>query len=170
MRMWVWSLALLNRLRIWYYCKLWCRSQTWLRSDIAVAVAQAGSCSSDSTPSLGTSICLTCGPIKKRKEPFLGNWAVRKKAGAPTVAQQDWQCLESAGTQVRCPAQWLKIQHCHSCSLGCNHGLDLIPGLGVPNAERQPKKKKERSKFNRRRGSFQVAARAQTTESHRSEC
>ena len=40
---------------------LWCRSQTWLGSSIAVAVVQAGSYSSDSTPSLGTSICHQCG-------------------------------------------------------------------------------------------------------------
>ena len=36
-------------------CELWRRSQTWLRSHVAVAVAEAGSCSSDLTPSLGTS-------------------------------------------------------------------------------------------------------------------
>ena len=32
------SLALLSGLRIWRYCELWCRSQTPLRSDVAVAV------------------------------------------------------------------------------------------------------------------------------------
>ena len=31
-------------------CELWCRSQTWLRCGIAMAVVEAGSCSSDSTP------------------------------------------------------------------------------------------------------------------------
>ena len=44
--------------------ELWCRSKTWLGSGIAVAVA--GSCSSDSTPSLGTSICCRCGPKKQK--------------------------------------------------------------------------------------------------------
>ena len=39
----------------------------WLGSCVAVAVAQGSSCSSDSTPSLGTSICCRCGP-KKTKE------------------------------------------------------------------------------------------------------
>ena len=34
-------------------------------SGIAVAVAWASSCSSDSTPSLGISICHGCGPKKK---------------------------------------------------------------------------------------------------------
>ena len=40
----------------------------WLESDIAVAVAQAGSCSSDLTPSPGTSICCKCGDKKKKKK------------------------------------------------------------------------------------------------------
>ena len=40
--------------------ELWCRSQIQLGSHMAVALAQAGSCSSDSTPSTGTSICPGC--------------------------------------------------------------------------------------------------------------
>ena len=56
---WVKDLALLE---------LWCRSQTQLRSHVTVAVVQAGSCSFDSTPSLGTSICHRCGPKKKKKK------------------------------------------------------------------------------------------------------
>ena len=47
--------------------ELWCRSQTQLGSGIVVAVVQVGSCSSDSTPSLETSICHGCGPKKKKK-------------------------------------------------------------------------------------------------------
>ena len=39
MKMQVWSLALLRRLRIQHCHELWCRSQTRLRSGIAVAVA-----------------------------------------------------------------------------------------------------------------------------------
>ena len=58
-------------LRLW----LGCRSHSRLGSCIAVGVAQAGSCSSHSTPSLGTSICLGGGPKKKIK-------------GVPVVAQQ----------------------------------------------------------------------------------
>ena len=51
-------------------CQLWCRSQTWLRSGIAVvvAVAVASSCRSNSPRSLGTSICCMCAPKKKRKK------------------------------------------------------------------------------------------------------
>ena len=47
-----------------------CRLQTRLGSDVAVAVAvvEAGSYSSNSTPSLGTSICRRCGPKKQKKK------------------------------------------------------------------------------------------------------
>ena len=34
----------------------------WLGSGVAVAAVEASSSSSDSTPSLGTSICCRCGP------------------------------------------------------------------------------------------------------------
>lgn len=40
----------------------------WLRSWIAMAVAEVGSCSSDSTPSLGTSMWYGCGPKNQHKE------------------------------------------------------------------------------------------------------
>ena len=39
-----------------------------LRPSIAVAVVQAGSCSSNLTPSLGTSICPRCSPKKQKKK------------------------------------------------------------------------------------------------------
>ena len=45
--------------------ELWCRPQTWLGSSVAVAVA---ACSSDSTPSPGTSMCRGCSPKKKKKK------------------------------------------------------------------------------------------------------
>ena len=53
---------------------LWCRSQMWLGSGVAVAVAQAGGDSSDMTPSLGPFISCGCGPKKtkqtnKQKKP-----------------------------------------------------------------------------------------------------
>ena len=44
-------------------CKLWCRVHVQLGS--GVAVAQASSCISDSTPSLGTSICHRFGPKRQ---------------------------------------------------------------------------------------------------------
>ena len=46
--------------------ELWCRLKMWLGSRIAVAVAD--SCSSYSTPSLGTTLCRSCGSKKKKKK------------------------------------------------------------------------------------------------------
>ena len=66
MRTQVQSLALLSGLRIWGCHELWFRSQTPLRSYIAMAVAQASGCSSNSTPCLGTFKYCTCGPKKKK--------------------------------------------------------------------------------------------------------
>ena len=57
MRLWVRSLALLRGLRIRRCRELWCRRQTRLGSRIAVALVQAGGYSSDSIPSLATSMC-----------------------------------------------------------------------------------------------------------------
>ena len=54
------SLASISGLGIWRCCELWCGSRTYLESHVAVTVAVAvvvaGSCSSDSTPSLGISM------------------------------------------------------------------------------------------------------------------
>ena len=68
MRIWVWTLDSLSELRIWCCCDLWCRSPSWLRSCVAVAVVQASSCSSDLTPNLRTSTCCGCGPKKAGKK------------------------------------------------------------------------------------------------------
>ena len=67
MRLWVRSVAKISGLRIGHCHELWCRLQTWLRTGIAVALAVAGSCSSDSTPSPGTSLCWGCGPQNKKQ-------------------------------------------------------------------------------------------------------
>ena len=48
--------------------ELWRRSQTWLGSGVAVAGVKAGSYCSDSTPSLGTSMCLRCSPKKQKNK------------------------------------------------------------------------------------------------------
>ena len=66
MRLKVRSLTLLSGLRIWPCHELWCRSQR--RLGFEVAVAKAGSYSSNLTYSLGTSICRRCGPTKTKDE------------------------------------------------------------------------------------------------------
>ena len=73
MRTRVQSLALLSGLRIWVCRELWCRLQMLLWS--GVAVAQAGSCSSNSTAGLGISTCCRYG-LKKQKKIF---WKSVKK-------------------------------------------------------------------------------------------
>ena len=56
MKLQVPSLASLSRLRMQRCRKLWCRLQTRLGSCASVAVAQAGNCSSNWTPSLGAAL------------------------------------------------------------------------------------------------------------------
>ena len=73
LRLWVQSLASLSGLRIRHCHKLWCRSQMRLGSGVAVALGQAGSCSSNWTPSLGTSTYHRCGPKKQTKKKGKGN-------------------------------------------------------------------------------------------------
>ena len=62
--------GLLSGLRIQHCHVLWCRLQMGLGSRVAVAVAEASSYTSSSTPSLGTSTWHKCSPPpkKKRKE------------------------------------------------------------------------------------------------------
>ena len=82
------SLASLSELRIQHCRELWYRSQTRHGPRISVTVAQACSCSSNSTPSLGTSICFGCGPKKKKKKCCHDlNIHVEQAAGSPASMQ-----------------------------------------------------------------------------------
>ena len=56
----------LGRLSIQCCHELWCRSQMRLRPWVALTEAEAGRCSSHSTPSLGTSVCHMGGPKKHK--------------------------------------------------------------------------------------------------------
>ena len=67
MKMRVWSLALLSRLRIRGRHELQGRSQMQLGSHVAVAMA--GTWISNSTPNLRTSMCCRCSPKKHKKPP-----------------------------------------------------------------------------------------------------
>ena len=70
LKTWLVSLHSLIALRIHHCYMLHCRLQMQLGSCVAVAVAvavvSAGSCSSDSTSSLGTAICHRYSPKKKK--------------------------------------------------------------------------------------------------------
>ena len=60
----------------------------WLRSDVAVAVVQAGSCNSNETPSLGTSTCRRCSPEKKQKKKVC-------YGAGPAVEETRWRELDA---------------------------------------------------------------------------
>ena len=67
MRIWIWSLAFLSGSVIQCCCELWYRLQARLRFPRCCGCGKASSYSSNSTPSLGTSICHKCGLKKKKR-------------------------------------------------------------------------------------------------------
>ena len=71
MRMQVPSLALLCGFMTQHCRKLRCTLQMKLGSGVAIAMAVAGSCSSDSTPSLGIATCRRYGCKKKKKKKMI---------------------------------------------------------------------------------------------------
>ena len=118
MRTQVRSLATLSRLRIWRCHELWYRSQMWLRSHIAVAVAWAGTYSSDSTRSLGTSICPGYGLKKKKKKespydpaiPILGIYLDKTIIQKDTCTPMFIRNSMPRHGQPKCPSadEWIK--------------------------------------------------------------
>ena len=73
----------------------------WLRSSVAVAAVEAGSCSADWTPSLGTSTCRSVA-LKSRKETFR-----RAQRRALLCSQEETGVVTTMGLQgqesERCP-------------------------------------------------------------------
>ena len=95
---WVWSLALLSELTIWCCSELWCRLQTPLGSHVAMALAVAGSCSSDLIPSLGTCICHRCGPKKQKiKNKKWHEWTHLKGRNRHRRREQTCGCQGGGG-------------------------------------------------------------------------
>jgi len=91
MRLRVGSLASLRGLRIQHCRELWCRLKTQLRSGVAVAVVEAGSNSSNSTPSLRTSIGHGYSPEKDKK--------TKKKKMYRTLSQRPLRTGEFLGVE-----------------------------------------------------------------------
>ena len=132
------SLASLSGLRIRCGCQLQCRSLRQQKSYVAVAVVQTGSCSSGSTPSLGTSICHKWGPKKKKKElrfPYISFSFKKKKEKNLILLQTDsshivftlkediWPCLETFFIVTTIRGQyywsqqidsWCATRYCHA--------------------------------------------------------
>ena len=92
------------------------------------------------------------GHLTEGCKPGWGRNMVKNQWWSRHCGARDWRHLGSAGLQVQSPAQYsgLGIWHCHSCSLGHNSGLDLIPGPGTPYATGQPKMKKKKKKERKR--------------------
>ena len=97
--MWVQSLTLLSGLRIWHCCELWCRSQTWLRSGIAMAAAWI--------PSLGTFMCHRSSPKKTKRKVFLGinKWLICDWNKAPHLHTHTH--TKCSGKKMFCEHVWL---------------------------------------------------------------
>ena len=89
-------------------------------------------CSSNSTPSLGTSICLRCGPRKQKK---------RTPLGILSEAQWDQQCLSRDKGLIPNLVQQLKGS---GGAAAAAYGSDLIPGAETPCAVGWPEKKKKK--------------------------
>ena len=68
-RLQIWSLSLFSGLRIQHCRELWCVLQTGLGNHVAATVAQGGSCVSNMTHSLRTSMCHRCC-LKKEKKKY----------------------------------------------------------------------------------------------------
>ena len=64
----------------------------WLAYGVAVAVVKSGSCSSDWTPSLGTSMCYRCRSKEKKKKKKGKKKIVTTRASARVNDMQHVKC------------------------------------------------------------------------------
>ena len=103
MPLWVRPLASFSGLRIQCCSELWYRSQTCLGHHCGCGL----SCSSDSTPSLGTSICHRYSPKKKKK--------VFKEFPIPDLTQ--WARDPALPWTVVQVADAAQIPHCYGCGI-----------------------------------------------------
>ena len=117
-----------------------------IRSGVAVAVVRAGSCSSDSTPSLGTSICLRCGSKRKEKKTFREELTPILLKRFQKIARKDIvfpheatiiltpnpQSYHTQKRNIIGVPLWhsgLRIQHRRCRGPGLFYGTSFIPGL-----------------------------------------
>ena len=107
--MWVLSLASLSGLKPRSCGELWCRLQRWPRCDVAVAVAQGVSYSSDWTLGLRTSLCCVCGfKITNRGVAVMVQWLMNPR-GTMRLRVQSLSLL--SGLTIRnCHELWCRSQ------------------------------------------------------------
>ena len=97
------SLASLSG-KIRHCCELLCRSQTWLGSHTAVAVA--GSYSSDLTPSLGTSVSAGLGLKGKKKKKCRSIYNSRRKVKSSLAETKHLKNILTPQSCKLCTPAW----------------------------------------------------------------
>ena len=110
------SLALLTVLRIQHCHELLCRLQTQLRSGVAVTVVEASSCSSNVTPSLGTSICQRCSPKKQKITIY---YMISYCTAQGTISNLlGWNTVETSMRKIMCiylhMYDWVMMLYCRN--------------------------------------------------------
>ena len=136
--------ALLSGLRIQCCRELWCKSQMRLGFGVAMAVARAVSCSSDSTPGLGASPCYTCGPRGKKKKRFsfqkycclvdIESWQVWVKSrGLNSNIKKDifhlidnWETKIVIDSDISCYKCWVQESKPETKVRGMNWGTNYV--------------------------------------------
>ena len=78
----------------------------WLRSGMAVAVVQTGSCSSNLTPSLGNSTCHGCSPKKTKQNK---NRGCKYRSGKTSSVGGGRECSLCLGREKPGWAPWRGI-------------------------------------------------------------
>ena len=105
----------------------WHRLQMWLRSWVAMAVVQTGSCSSYSTPSQGTSICCRCGQKKEKKK-----WETDSSSHSGTTFHWHPKAPGMVTTPLRIAQRWLYFGSCWLSQLLWPHVAAVLPESLVP--------------------------------------
>ena len=75
-----------------------------LGSYVAMVVAQASNCSSNWTPSLGTSICCMCGPEKRKKKKNFRELPCGSVVKNPTHIHEDTGSIPGLVQWVKDPS------------------------------------------------------------------
>ena len=88
MRMQVRSLTSISRLRIRHCCELWCRSQTWLGSSVAVAVVRLAA-GARIRPLAWVQYAVGCSLKKQKKTNKKPKWSLN--AGNNAWGRTDWR-------------------------------------------------------------------------------
>ena len=103
--------------------------KTVCRSHLAVAVVQASSCSSNLTPSLGTSICCRCSPKKARKKKRENRYFQPFEFLCVALM---WLCVKGKGCSMTSVWWWSCLCYVHNlgwCSIVWFYGT-LEPKIG----------------------------------------